>query len=82
MIKRDRVVSCAENGVPGGWLLTQHQGGPAGDAGLQALVEDLMKEHDGLTERKSTNELLRGFPTSLAKTLLNTLVSHQTWGPQ
>lgn len=47
-------------GGVGGWLLTQHQGGPAGDTGLQALVEDLVQEHDGLTERESTGELLAG----------------------
>lgn len=29
-------------GMPWEWLLTQHQGGPAGDTGLQALVEDLV----------------------------------------
>jgi hypothetical protein len=60
--------------TPWGWLLTQHQGGPAGDTGLQALVEDLMQEHDGLAERQSTGELLPGFPSSLGWTLLNILV--------
>lgn len=62
--------------MPWEWLLTQHQGGPAGDAGLQALVEDLMQEHDGLTERKSTGKLLPGLPTSLGRTLLNISVPH------
>lgn len=31
--------------------LTQHQCWPAGYPGLQALVEDLMEEHDGLTDK-------------------------------
>lgn len=75
MLWRDRAVSCpGEDYV--GTLLTQHQGGPAGDAGLQALVEDLMQEHDGLTERKSAGELLPGLPTSLGRTLLDTLVPY------
>ncbi len=39
----DREVICA--------CLTQHQCRPAGYPGLQALVEDLMKEHDGLTDK-------------------------------
>lgn len=37
-----------------GLLLTQDQRGPAGDAGLQALVKDLVQKHDGLAARKST----------------------------
>ena len=37
-----------------GLLLTQDQRGPAGDAGLQALVKDLVQKHDGLTARKTT----------------------------
>lgn len=41
-------------GIFEGWLLTQDQRGPAGDAGLQALVEDLMQKHDGFTGREST----------------------------
>ena len=31
--------------------LTQHQCWPAGYPGLQSLVEDLMEEHDGLTDK-------------------------------
>ena len=37
-----------------GLLLTQDQRGPAGDAGLQALVKDLVQKHDGLAAREST----------------------------
>lgn len=33
--------------------LTQDQRGPAGDAGLQALVENLVQKHDGLTGKES-----------------------------
>lgn len=44
-------------GRRGGRLLTQDQGGPAGDAGLQALVEDLVQEHDGLAAGKAQGEL-------------------------
>lgn len=41
----------------GGLGLTQDQSGPAGDAGLQTLVEDLVKEHDGLAGRESQGEV-------------------------
>lgn len=53
-------VAPAEGLLKWGWgplpglLLTQDQSGPAGDAGLQALVKDLVQKHDGLTEREST----------------------------
>lgn len=67
---------------PVGWLLTQHQGGPAGDTSLQALVEDLMQEHDGLTERKSTGELLPGLPTSLGEDLAGHFSAILNQGPQ
>lgn len=54
--------------------LTQHQCGPAGYPGLQPLVEDLMEEHDGLTdEAKRQWQTLTVGPSSHVITSLNVL---------
>lgn len=38
-------------------MLTQYKCGPAGYSGLQTLVEDLVKEHDGLTEHTNLSKV-------------------------
>ncbi len=43
-------VNCAE--------LTQNQRGPVGDSSFEALVEDLVQKHDGLTtEREAWSQI-------------------------
>lgn len=50
------MLNCVGDGVVASVSLTQHQCRPAGYPGLQALVEDLMEEHDGFTGKKANKQ--------------------------